>query len=390
MRKAMICVAVLIGLCVPLKAQWERMNNGLMYMSYPINSPGFAVHQDTIYFIGSSALHKTTNLGESWEFISIPGAGIWGATWCIDLIGDSLLLGTQSRGVLSSYHGFPRSWMHEVTISLGGTTITSYEPFSEARAIALKGFEALVFANGSLYRTTDFGGNWTITGSPPTSPDSRGLSMLYVGDTLYAAIDRSTIGSALAKSGDNGNSWIAIPNNIPGGSTRLAGLGKHGGHWFVGAEIGGGVYTSTNAETFVNWSDGLPSGGDTTVIAYSFAVSGGYVFAGTNWGVFRRPLAQLSTPRGSDRNVSAFALAQNYPNPFNPSTRIAYQIPKTSEVQLKVYDVLGREVETLVSGVQQAGRYEVVFNASRLASGIYFYRLQAGGVSQTMRMVMVK
>jgi hypothetical protein len=55
-----------------------------------------------------------------------------------------------------------------------------------------------------------------------------------------------------------------------------------------------------------------------------------------------------------------------------------------------IYDMLGREVETLVSGVQQAGRYEVIFNASRLASGVYFYRLQAGGISQTMRMVFVK
>ena len=89
-------------------------------------------------------------------------------------------------------------------------------------------------------------------------------------------------------------------------------------------------------------------------------------------------------------NQQTFKLAQNYPNPFNPSTRIAYQIPKTSEVKLKVYDVLGREVETLVSGVQQAGRYEVMFNASSLASGVYFYRMQAGGVSQTMRMVIVK
>ena len=379
MKKAMIYVAVLIGLCTPLKAQWERINNGLMYMSNPIESPDLAVHQDTIYFIGSSALHKTTNLGESWEFISFPGAGIWGSTWCINLIADSLLLGTQSRGVLSSHSGFSRSWMHEVTL-LG---ITSYEPFSEARAIALKGVEVFVFANSLLYRTTDFGGNWTITGYPPTSPDSRRLSMLYVGDTLYAAIERSSIGSALVKSGDNGNTWMAIPNNIPGGSTRLAGLGKHGGHWFVGAEVGGGVYTSTNGETFVGWSEGFPSGGDTTVIAYSFAVSGGYVFAGTNWGVFRRPLMQLSIPRGNERKASEFALAQNYPNPFNPSTTIRYELPVASDVKLEVFDMLGKKVATLVNSWQSAGEKTAAFNASGFSSGIYFYRLEARATNQS-------
>lgn len=89
-------------------------------------------------------------------------------------------------------------------------------------------------------------------------------------------------------------------------------------------------------------------------------------------------------------NPQTLELAQNYPNPFNPTTRIVYQIPKASEVKLKVYDMLGREVETLVSGVQQAGRYEVIFNASRLASGVYFYRLKAGSFIETKKMLLVK
>lgn len=149
--------------------------------------------------------------------------------------------------------------------------------------------------------------------------------------------------------------------------------------------------------------NGLPIT-DTTYTDYQRVISN--VKSGSNFEIYKvsavgngkeSARSDSATTRAIDggdlpfsNNQHPFELEQNYPNPFNPSTRIAYQIPKTSEVQLKVYDVLGREVETLVSGVQQAGRYEVVFNASRLASGIYFYRLQAGGVSQTMRMVMVK
>ncbi len=85
-----------------------------------------------------------------------------------------------------------------------------------------------------------------------------------------------------------------------------------------------------------------------------------------------------------------FELGQNYPNPFNPSTVISYQLPVASEVSLKVYDVLGREVATLANGRQEAGRYSVSFNASGFASGVYFYRLQAGQFVQTRKMMLVK
>ena len=85
-----------------------------------------------------------------------------------------------------------------------------------------------------------------------------------------------------------------------------------------------------------------------------------------------------------------FELGQNYPNPFNPSTVISYQLPVASEVSLKVYDMLGREVATLVSGRQEAGRYSVSFNAASLSSGVYFYRLQAGAFVETKKMMLVK
>ncbi|MFN3560808.1 MAG: T9SS type A sorting domain-containing protein, partial [Chloroherpetonaceae bacterium] len=86
----------------------------------------------------------------------------------------------------------------------------------------------------------------------------------------------------------------------------------------------------------------------------------------------------------------AFELAQNYPNPFNPTTTIRYQIPTAQTVSLKVYDVLGKEVATLVNGRQEAGSYSVPFNASRLSSGMYFYRLQAGEYVETRKMMLVK
>ena len=85
-----------------------------------------------------------------------------------------------------------------------------------------------------------------------------------------------------------------------------------------------------------------------------------------------------------------FEILQNFPNPFNPSTIISWQSPIGSHQTLKVYDVLGNEVATLVDEFRIAGRYEVTFNASQLSSGIYFYRLQAGSFVQTRKMILLR
>lgn len=96
---------------------------------------------------------------------------------------------------------------------------------------------------------------------------------------------------------------------------------------------------------------------------------------------------------GVHRSGSApggFRLVQNYPNPFNPATTICYQLAAVSHVTLKVYDVLGREVRTLVNGVETPGSYETRFNARDLPSGVYFYRLSADGLSRVGKLLLLK
>src|SRR5205085_10406424 len=92
---------------------------------------------------------------------------------------------------------------------------------------------------------------------------------------------------------------------------------------------------------------------------------------------------ELSTPGN-------YELSQNYPNPFNPVTSIQYSIASASNVELKVYDVLGREIRTLVNNFMQPGSYNVDFDASNLSSGIYFNKLTAGNFTAVKRMVLVK
>ncbi len=104
----------------------------------------------------------------------------------------------------------------------------------------------------------------------------------------------------------------------------------------------------------------------------------------------------IQNENGSD-NYYRFNLSQNYPNPFNPSTVISYHVPsgktglsQTKKVILKIYDVLGNEIETLVNEIKQEGNHQVTFDASNLPSGIYIYKLQSGEYSISKKMLLIK
>jgi len=86
----------------------------------------------------------------------------------------------------------------------------------------------------------------------------------------------------------------------------------------------------------------------------------------------------------------SYSLSNNYPNPFNPTTNIKYSIPKAGHVLLQVYNMLGQRVATLVDKQQNAGYYTISFNASQLASGVYFYRIKAGSFVKTQKMMLIK
>jgi hypothetical protein len=85
-----------------------------------------------------------------------------------------------------------------------------------------------------------------------------------------------------------------------------------------------------------------------------------------------------------------YYLSNNYPNPFNPSTQIAYQVPASGHVTITIFNSLGKEIRTLVNEEKSAGTYYLNFNASNLASGIYFYNLKTGNFSQTKKMILLK
>jgi hypothetical protein len=105
----------------------------------------------------------------------------------------------------------------------------------------------------------------------------------------------------------------------------------------------------------------------------------------------RNPTGNIITAVGNSNTiVTEFNLYQNYPNPFNPITTIRYQLPVNTKVRLKVYDILGREVTTLVDEVQDAGYKQVQWDASPVASGVYFCRLTTGGFTAVKKLIAIK
>lgn len=150
-----------------------------------------------------------------------------------------------------------------------------------------------------------------------------------------------------------------------------------------------GFVVTANDTTLADWSMVLSAGpytinsGDSVTVGFAFI--GGDDLPGlqahADAAIAKWQTIMGVTKDGRSGIPVAYALGQNYPNPFNPTTEITYDLPSVSRVSLKVFDVLGREVETLVNGEQPAGSYRVPFNAYRLSSGVYFYRLTAEAVS---------
>ncbi|NWF51283.1 MAG: T9SS type A sorting domain-containing protein [Ignavibacteriaceae bacterium] len=155
-----------------------------------------------------------------------------------------------------------------------------------------------------------------------------------------------------------------------------------------------GVYTlQGEANEAINISGNLPSPAGVVRIDVNdnYIIIGLFDYNFVKNEIWIRPTSDITSTKETvsliPKNIK---LGQNYPNPFNPSTKISWQSPIGSHQTLKVYDVLGNEVATLVDEYKTAGSYEVDFDAAGLTSGVYFYRLQSGSFVESSKMILLK
>jgi len=287
-------------------------------------------------------------------------------------------------------------------------------------------------SNDNVYKSTNLGNNWLKVSNGITNNQVYSIAANRQDNIVFAG----TYGSGIFRSLDNGSNWVQINNGLT--ATQIMSLALNtSGHIFAGSNgygvfrstdrgdtwqqvlslpnmqawkvainnlghiyagiVGGqivnlGVWRSTdNGDNWTQISDGLfyPF-----IDALAFDVNG-YAFAGSLGGGLYKSTS--STPVNNIRNIvsTTYLLEQNYPNPFNAKTKIKFNIKKEyrsqeSEVKLSIYDILGRKIEDLVNEKLQPGSYEVTFDGSNLASGIYFYKLTSGEFSETKRMILLK
>jgi len=408
MKKFIYIVSIIFSLIyTDAKAQWVQTNGAT-----GSNIECFTVKNSDIYAgfnngVNIGGIIRSTNYGTDWTNVNtgLPSAKIMalttsgnnlftseydggvylstddGANWNITALTVEYIYGFATIGT----NLFAASTVNGVYLSTDNGTswnfVISGLTNTEIRAIYAKESDLFVGTRGGgVFLSTNNGSSWTAI--------NNGLTMKYVyaltsiGSNIFAG----TWSAGVFRSTNNGTDWTAANNGLP--TNQVFALVPSGSNLFA-ATYGSGVYLSTNNGD--NWSE--VNNGLTSLPLRALAICGSYLYAGGDVsGVWRRPLSEMITGIEDEQNnlPESFSLQQNYPNPFNPSTTFRYSIPTQSKVMIKVYDLLGNEIATLMDEEKQVGTYDLMWNAANLPSGVYFYQLKAGSYADTKKMILVR
>ena len=362
-----------------------------------------------------STILKTTDGGTNWQLIPISITNV--ALYPLFFVNENIGWSASKNGVILKTVNGGFNWSPQTIVT--DTAIIGMHFINENIGWA-------VGDRGKILKTTNGGNNWIAQTSGKTTM----LWSVYFVDDQTGWISGAQ--GAVLKTTNGGNMWETQTTSFP--NMWFASI------YFINANLGwmtggsGRLFKTTNGG--FTWTDQVISSPSITFYSIMFVNNNIGWVVGSNASVYRTTnggttwVAQerktqytlnsvffideqngwvagaggniLNTNNGNITNVALynsqipkdFTLSQNYPNPFNPSTRIQYQVSGITHVTLKVYDILGNEVATLVNEEKSAGKYEVEFQAAvgnrQLASGIYFYQLRAGSFIKTKKMLLLK
>jgi len=318
-------------------ASWQSGTNGLTGSGAwvgPIISHPTEVGK---FFTARSQVFVTTNAGAQWTPLSSGTSGTI-RELAISRSDPAIMFATSGAAVYKSTDAGVT--FANVTSGLPGRIITSVYVHPDSSSVALLTYSG--FGTGKVYKTTNGGVNWfSISGNLPDSPVNDAL-IYYPGTATsiyYAAMD---IGVFFTN--DYGATWVELADGLPNTVAMHLDYHQATNRLRIGTH-GRGVWETSNPIGLINYSNQVPS---------------------------------------------SFSLQQNFPNPFNPVTTIKYDILTEGFVKLAVYDILGRELRSIISQNQKPGTYTVQYDGSNLSSGVYFYKLFTNGFTETKKMMITK
>ena len=358
---------------------WTSLNNHLPWTSLGGGDTSLDVtciaFKGANIFVGVYSIYdylagvfRSTNLGATWSRAS---SGLWdNAINDFAVIGNCLFAATSGSGVyLSTDDG--------TTWKMSNTGLTN---LTNNNSLAVRGTHLFVGNGGcGAFRSTDNANTWLQVNS--------GLmdTLVTVLEVLDHDLYAGTYRAGVFRSTDDGASW----NPIDSGLTRryITSLASDSSHLFAASYRDGVYISSDTGKTWIAANSGLSSTAVTCLI-----VSGAYLFVGADNGVWRRPIAEMVTEVAPQKNPAPndFHLFQNFPNPFNPTTLISFSIPTQSFVSLKIFDITGRLVAILQNNELPSGVYSRQWDATKMASGVYFCRMQAGSFVQIRKFLLIR
>jgi photosystem II stability/assembly factor-like uncharacterized protein len=343
------------------------------------------------YLIGGSygAIHMSADNGDTWQkrkdvyhgydlyivtsFASTPDSFVYAGTW-----GDGLRE-SYDLGYSWGRSSVGNNYIVALAVGAKGYMFLATDSWIYRSDYAARGWE------GGRFQRSGPGGD--LTSLAATRRGYVFSAVVSYSYDVYGKLVGST--SGILRSTEDSLFFWPVNNGLPNhnftGKYRLT--SNAAGDVFAGNDSSG-VYRST--DNGLHWAS--INGGLSDIRVQSVAVGpGGHIFVGTQSGsVYRSTQPTTGIVASENSTPGDFALAQNYPNPFNPSTTIQFSLPRNGFVSLKIYNLLGEEMATLVSEELDAGQHSVGWHATGMPSGVYFYRLTAGQFTETKKLVLLR
>lgn len=416
----LILFILFLALANTVSSQWIHQQSGTTAALWDVKF----INNNTGFISGQGRILKTTNAGENWIHLTIPPESLNKPLYCIHPVNENVIycVGGFTTIIKSTNGGNNWQLISDTTFGSGSTYFTCFFVNENTGWLSGTGNKVLKTTNGGMsFDTTAIGttifvkqmyfrneseGVITGDGGVIRKTTNGGLSWNFVNIPLDVQYDLNCLSFSdyntgwiigrtrkVFKTTDFGSNWDILPRIPAGNSLLYCADFPSNDTGYVAGQIA--FKTTNGAKTWIqeNFPNNPPTGSHNS-ITFLNGLTGwvcttlGMIIKTTTGG------ESLVKVEQQGHNIpEKLHLSQNYPNPFNPSTKIRFEIPNNTSrtiTQLRVYNLLGQEVALLVDEVLNPGTYEFTFTAHSLSSGIYYYKIKAGNLEATKRMVLVK